>query len=233
MAPEQITGTGLDVRADVYAAGVLLYELLADRRPFLSERRSELLRAHLLQAPPPLSEARPELQVDPALEAIVLRCLAKAPEARYRSAQEILDALGSLPDDAARLTRPTSLHTRSREGATSEVITSGERRAVSESISGSQPGQKLTPPAGPTPVLAPPLEDAALAPVAEPPARAVPEGAAIAPASAPDTREPTERFEALSGGERSETGLSTGTLYVVAVALFAVAALLWLWLGPR
>ncbi|MCX7809134.1 MAG: serine/threonine protein kinase, partial [Deltaproteobacteria bacterium] len=65
MAPEQITGTGIDVRADIYSVGILLYEVLADRRPFLQERRSELLRAHLLLPPPPLNQVRPELVVDP------------------------------------------------------------------------------------------------------------------------------------------------------------------------
>ena len=138
MAPEQITGTGLDVRADVYAMGVLLYELLADRRPFLSERRSELLRAHLLQPPPPLSESRPELVVVPELEALVMRCLSKAPEARYPDAGAVLEALKALPDTAAFLARRAPSHLRSRAGATSEVISSSERRAVSESISGPQ-----------------------------------------------------------------------------------------------
>ncbi|GAB4109701.1 MAG: hypothetical protein OHK0013_45320 [Sandaracinaceae bacterium] len=239
MAPEQITGTGLDVRADVYAAGVLLYELLADRRPFLSERRSELLRAHLLQPPPPFSEARAELQVDPALEALVMRCLAKAPEARYANAGEVLDALSALPTDAARLTRAPSIHTRSRSGATSEVITSGERRAVSESISASQPGQKPTPPSAPTPRLAPPVADAdpavSPAPVPSAPGSSPPSVPAPVPPApvANETREPTERIQKVSADESGDTGVPTAALYFVAAALLTVAALLWLWLGPR
>jgi serine/threonine-protein kinase len=230
MAPEQITGTGLDVRADVYAAGILLYELLADRRPFLSERRSELLRSHLLQPPPPLVESRPELSVDPALEALVMRCLAKAPEARYANAAEVLAALSELPEDAARLARPVSAHTRSRAGATSEVITSGERRAVSESISGSQPGQKITPPAGPAPELVPPSPpNGAPAPGAPAPIAA----GAVTPPPAESTREPTERVATVSASSPGEPGISTAMLYVLAAALFATAGLLWLWLGPR
>ncbi|MBZ0117022.1 MAG: serine/threonine protein kinase, partial [Sandaracinaceae bacterium] len=58
MAPEQITGVFIDQRADVYALGVMLFELLADRRPFLYERRSELLRAHLLEPVPRITELR-------------------------------------------------------------------------------------------------------------------------------------------------------------------------------
>lgn len=137
MAPEQITGTGLDVRADVYAAGILLYELLADRRPFLSERRSELLRAHLLQPPPPLAESRAGLSVDPTLDALVMRCLSKAPEARYSDGGALLDAILALPAQSAQLERDApSTQTRSRAGATSEVISSSERRAARESLSG-------------------------------------------------------------------------------------------------
>jgi len=220
MAPEQITGTGLDVRADVYATGILLYELLADRRPFLSERRSELLRAHLLQAPPPLSESRPELEVHPELEMIIMRCLAKAPEARYADAGAVLQALLALPDDPARLLRPAAgTQTRSRAGTTSEVITSGERRAVSESLSS---GDKYTPPSRSSPAV--PV--VAVTPADKP---AVP--AEAAPATLAATREPTDRIETASG-DPDEPRLSTAVLYVLAAALFAAAALLWLWLGP-
>ncbi|MBX7193435.1 MAG: protein kinase [Sandaracinaceae bacterium] len=231
MAPEQITGTGLDVRADVYACGILLYELLADRRPFLSERRSELLRAHLLQPPPPLSEARSELAVDPALEALVMRCLAKAPEARYANGSELLAALDALPPNAAYLRRPTpSSQVRSRAGATSEVISSSERRAVSESISASEPGAKSTPATPPAPLIPPSV-------IAEVPvisAAALGSGQHPAePAHAAPAREPTERIESpLDATRGEEPRISTAVLYVLAASLFALAALLWLWLGP-
>jgi serine/threonine-protein kinase len=231
MAPEQLTGTGLDVRADVYATGVLLYELLADRRPFLSERRSELLRAHLLQPPPPLCDARSELSVDPALEALVMRCLAKAPEARYVDGQAVLDALATLPENAVYLKRPTpSSHVRSRAGATSEVISSGERRAVSESISGVPVPDKKTP----ATLSAPELAASVLASAPVPTFTSAPRAAPVTPeAEAPKAeREPTDRVP-VSTLPPPEPRISTPILYVVAAGLFAAAALLWLWLGPR
>ncbi|MBC7173553.1 MAG: serine/threonine protein kinase, partial [Polyangiaceae bacterium] len=92
MAPEQITGGALDVRADVYAAGVLLFELLADRRPFDYPRRSQLLRAHLFEPVPALATVRPGLTVHPALEAIVRKALSKDPAERFADAGAMLAA---------------------------------------------------------------------------------------------------------------------------------------------
>lgn len=224
MAPEQITGTGLDVRADIYAVGILLYELLADRRPFLSERRSELLRAHLLQPPPPLEEVRPGLSVDPALEAVIMRCLAKAPEARYAHAGELLDALLAIPDDAARLVRPPpSSAVRSRSGATSEVITSTERRVVSDSIVS---GDHRTPPANAIPAVPAVVVSPELT---SPPSNRPPAPMAQAPAA---KREPTTQVPTSNSSRNEEPRIPTPLLYVIAATLFATAALLWFWWGP-
>jgi serine/threonine-protein kinase len=227
MAPEQITGTGLDVRADIYATGVLLYELLADRRPFLSERRSELLRAHLLQPPPPLTDARSELCADPALEAIVMRCLAKAPEARYADGLALLEALEALPPNAAYLKRPTpSPQQRSRAGATSEVISSAERRAVSESITGVHVA------ANKVALAAPEVRPSVLAPPSGAVARKP--GPAPEPATAESaTESAADRVPPSTLPPPPEPRVSTALLYVVAAGLFTTAALLWLWLGPR
>jgi len=97
MAPEQITGVFIDVRADVYALGVMLYELLADRRPFLYERRSELLRAHLLEPVPPITEVRDGLWVHEDLQALIAKSLHKDAGKRFKNAKEMLDALRALP----------------------------------------------------------------------------------------------------------------------------------------
>jgi dienelactone hydrolase len=99
MAPEQATGDpGCDHRADIYAAGILAYEMLAGRTPFTGPAQS-VLAAQVTMPPPPLTVARPE--VDPRLAAIVHRCLEKDPDHRYQSADELRAAL-----DAAVAPRP-------------------------------------------------------------------------------------------------------------------------------
>jgi eukaryotic-like serine/threonine-protein kinase len=93
MAPEQVTGDPrVDHRADLYAWGVLAYELLAGSRPFADRATShDLLLAHLSETPEPLSRRAPELS--PTLTALVTRCLEKDPASRPQSAREILDGL--------------------------------------------------------------------------------------------------------------------------------------------
>jgi hypothetical protein len=94
MSPEQATGKPVDARTDVFAAGAVVYEMLAGRRPFAGETPMAQLLAVLHEAPPPLRAARPEMP--PELEAIVLRCLEKDPARRYPSAVELHAELAAL-----------------------------------------------------------------------------------------------------------------------------------------
>jgi len=81
MPPEQVRGEPLDFRADVYALGVVLYEMLAGRRPWVYPTVVETLYAQLFEAVPPLRYHAPD--VPPELEQIVMRCLAKHRDHRY------------------------------------------------------------------------------------------------------------------------------------------------------
>ena len=101
MAPEQVTGdSGVDHRADLYAWGVLAYELIAGVHPFAAcQTPQELFAAHLSVTPAPLGRYRPELA--PALLALVMRCLEKDPTRRPQSAREILDLLASVATPSA------------------------------------------------------------------------------------------------------------------------------------
>ena len=84
MAPEQCLGLpNLDTRADIYALGVILYELLTGQRPFVAESVIDYLQAHLSETPDPPRQLVPDLPE--ALDRLVMRCLARSPERRYPS----------------------------------------------------------------------------------------------------------------------------------------------------
>jgi serine/threonine protein kinase len=98
MSPEQCRGVGeVDHRADLYAVGCILYEMLVGRPPFASEGIGELLAMHLYMAPTPPSNVG--VAVSPATERLVLQLLQKRPEDRVQSAAELARSLGqgSLP----------------------------------------------------------------------------------------------------------------------------------------
>jgi eukaryotic-like serine/threonine-protein kinase len=86
MSPEQLRGEPFDERADIYAAGVVMFELLTGRRPFDAPSVAGLLDGILRSPPPPPSSLQPG--ISPALDAIVLRALEKDPEMRYQSARD-------------------------------------------------------------------------------------------------------------------------------------------------
>jgi serine/threonine protein kinase len=105
MAPEQISGAGsVDGRADIYAAGVVLYEAVTGEQPFHAPSMFDLMRAHVEQAPPSPRVLRPDLPV--SLEQIILTALAKDPAQRFQSAAAMAQALNhasaELPADAWR-----------------------------------------------------------------------------------------------------------------------------------
>jgi serine/threonine protein kinase len=95
MAPEQIEGGDQDHRADLYAAGVLLYELVTGQRVYRAPNETELMKKTLLEAPTPPS-ARVSHQVPAALDAACLKALARDPRQRFASASEFREALAQV-----------------------------------------------------------------------------------------------------------------------------------------
>ena len=92
LAPECWAAAAADERSDVYSLGATLYFLLVGHAPFAHTAASELVRAHLMDAPTSPSAAAKQ-EIPPALDAIVMRCLAKDPNARYADAAALEDAL--------------------------------------------------------------------------------------------------------------------------------------------
>jgi hypothetical protein len=102
MAPEQVRGREVDHRADIFAFGAVLYEIIGGMRPFRAETSAEVLTAILREDPPELT--RTVAGLTPAIDRLVRRCLEKDPEHRFQSARDLgfaLDAIGSTADSSS------------------------------------------------------------------------------------------------------------------------------------
>jgi tRNA A-37 threonylcarbamoyl transferase component Bud32 len=98
MSPEQLMGAQLDGRSDLYAVGIMSYELLVGALPFICKTPGEMITAHLKSMPPPPSQVAPNRGIPPLLDHVILKLLAKKRDDRYRDTAE-------LRNDLARLAR--------------------------------------------------------------------------------------------------------------------------------
>ncbi len=106
MAPEQIAGeTNSDGRLDLYAAGLVMYEMLSGRGPFEATTANEIMAAHIAKVPAPLGSLRTGLPA--ALEQLVMQCLEKSPAARPRTAADVLHALDAMSGDISGARTPS------------------------------------------------------------------------------------------------------------------------------
>jgi serine/threonine-protein kinase len=103
MSPEQVRAETVDVRSDIYATGITLFESVTGRLPFLGKNAAEILNAHLHQPPPTAKSISPEIMDE--LSRILARSLEKDPSRRFQSAgefaQALLQLLPALPDTSA------------------------------------------------------------------------------------------------------------------------------------
>ncbi|HSY38603.1 MAG TPA: protein kinase, partial [Polyangia bacterium] len=93
MSPEQVKAGAVDARSDVYAAGILLFELLAGRRPFVADSYEGYLGAHLTQPVPSLAKLRPKIPAARPFQALIERAMAKKPAERFEDAGAMLAGL--------------------------------------------------------------------------------------------------------------------------------------------
>ena len=119
MSPEQSGGSGtVDARTDLYAVGVLLFEIFAGRKPFQSENVGELIFMQRESPPPRLREVAPAAGYSEALESLLGKALSKLPEDRFQSAGEFAAALAATPEaqGAAPVPPPSPARPQARAG---------------------------------------------------------------------------------------------------------------------
>ncbi|HVZ75321.1 MAG TPA: serine/threonine-protein kinase [Polyangia bacterium] len=123
MAPEQVSGRRGDARTDVYAVGMLLYEMITGNVPFAAGNPQAMMKAKTSEDPKPPSSFAPGL--DAALEAVILRAIARAPRDRFETAAELLEALRDPAAAAARDPEATRARRRDRGFAPSRLAFRG------------------------------------------------------------------------------------------------------------
>jgi serine/threonine-protein kinase len=159
MAPEQALGDDTDHRADLYALGVVAYEMLSGAHPFGPRSPTALVRAHLEEIPAPLGERRPD--APPAVAALVMQLLAKVPDTRPIDADAVLTVLDGVQasgtgtrSGSARTVRARPWRRRVAAGAGANVAVSlhaagihryVESRAPTSSIGGPAKGSAFVP----------------------------------------------------------------------------------------
>ena len=141
LSPEQARGAPVDPRSDLYSLGIVLYEMLTGKVPFTGDAPVEIAMKHLSAIPEPPSTLRPEVPHE--LDAVVMRALAKDPDQRYRSAEE-MDA------DLARVARGVAVSPRTEEAMT-QVLAGAGIAAAATTVRRRAPSRRRPPPPPPPP----------------------------------------------------------------------------------
>jgi len=226
MSPEQARGEKIDFRSDIYALGIILYELFTGHVPFRAETPLATILKHL-QEPPPLDGPQAEVLPE-AVKGILRRSLAKQADERYATVQEMADALREAqraPAVVARAASPTmGLPPTPTQGMVTDVPT--QARVPTQAAAAPAPAPLTIPPPTPTQSGAAPTMVAPPAPPRPPAPATGPQ--AVAPAPRPLTRPVpvaapgAARPAAASGRTGLVIGLAAGALVVMGVTGFVV-----------
>ena len=133
MAPEAARGLPVDHRADVYAFGILFYEMLTTFVPFEGATPMDVLMAQVHQVPPPPSRRNPRAQVSAEAERLILWCLEKDPNKRPQSMNEVLESLQKSYGDEVYLRNAGSL-AGAREAGIAPLGPGARKRSVTEDL---------------------------------------------------------------------------------------------------
>ncbi|HSO34923.1 MAG TPA: serine/threonine-protein kinase, partial [Labilithrix sp.] len=176
MSPEQLReAKSVDGRADVWALGIVMYELLSGAPPFVSDAMAELCAFILTVEPQPLGMRRPDMP--PALSAIVSRCLQKDPASRFADVRELRAALsafvasGGAPAPAPPREATPRMNPNELAGMPTAAIAARARAQAPTQAPGAKPPLSPPPPA-PVPAYAPPMAPPTHAPAMTPPTHA-------------------------------------------------------------
>jgi serine/threonine-protein kinase len=223
LAPEQaISSVTLTPACDVYALGVVLFELLTGRLPFEADTPMGVVLKHLYDNPPPPSSLRADLPQ--ALDKVVLRALSKEPAERYPSASGLAQALHAAWPQG----RPSASQTAARPAAESSARARVSRAAYAGATTPATP----TPPAKARTVGAGTTPTARRTPPGTPAARTTPKPVATPPRNASPTRTPA-RVTPRPAAQRAPARRSLARLRVGLLTLDIVAALILFGVRPH
>ena len=131
MAPEQAAGKKADLRVDIYATGIILYEMFTGAVPFTGDTFMAVLAAHLNDPTPPMTTVCPDLQVSVEMQQVIVRALLKNPDERFQTMGELAAAILATPEGAT-----VGRHGSIPDAPVGQFITAGNANAPAAAVSG-------------------------------------------------------------------------------------------------